>query len=460
MCTKPNIINGYEISCRECDQCMATYKNTWVARSMAERNSVAYTYAFTLTYADVEDEKTGEKRPPLGARVYHYQDVSDFWKRLRERAVNKWKERIDFRYVVVGEKGTKNGRVHYHGVMFSSHPVIELGVMHGALRGGFAYKRRLDWDVWGHGYVEFQKATRKGIAYCLKYIMKGRMTDRRSVGFRREGKTEWLASSRLWCSKTPAVGETWLWTKINDGLAKGRVTPSLRIPVQGGGEWYVAGELQKQMCLYLREANIRYREERGRDLSGWETLLQSCDREIELSDTGEMVKRKAWEWLVNGEEVDTETEELTPQQIEEQREEFDEWYREKQKRSTRYFAAQRAVEKCGNIIPCDECADRLTDAERTSLRQEYLFRKEEWQARRREGAKRRKYYDGDFQTWWRTRLRPSRGCLLRHTPEQQQKFRTLVGRERGDPRNTERAAIGKALQRPPGQQGGKKRQRR
>ena len=76
---------------------------------------------FTLTYADIDGV------PPLGARVYRYKDVQDFWKRIRRAAERKWQETIEFRYIVVGEKGTKNGRCHYHGVMFASRPMTELG---------------------------------------------------------------------------------------------------------------------------------------------------------------------------------------------------------------------------------------------------------------------------------------------------------------------------------------------
>lgn len=181
MCATPKTFDGYEVSCRECNQCAATYKNTWVARCVAEKQTTEYAYAVTLTYADVDGV------PPLGARVYRYSDVAKFWKRIRAAARYRWGENIDFRYVVVGEKGTKFGRCHYHAVVFSSHPIIELGDFSGPDGTGFEYKRRLNWSLWGHGFIEFQVADVAGMAYVLKYVLKSRMTAARSAGYAREG---------------------------------------------------------------------------------------------------------------------------------------------------------------------------------------------------------------------------------------------------------------------------------
>lgn len=433
MCTKPNIINGYEVSCRECDQCAATYKNTWVSRCVAEKQTMPHAYALTLTYADIDGE------PPLGARVYRYKDVQNMWMRIRSAARRKWKgEEFEMRYVVVGEKGTRFGRCHYHGVVFSSHPIIELGKLSGPMGDKFQYKRRLDWSIWGHGFVEFQMADRKGIAYCLKYILKSRMTAARSTGFGREGKTEWLASSYMWCSTTPAVGANWLWEKLSDLVSKGVCPPALRVRVPGGGDWYVSGALQKDMCLYLHDANEEYRKERGRDLAGWSTLIKSVQDEIELADTGEVVKRKPWEWLTNGDTEEEETEYPQGYLQRKHKVEREQFERELQIRQE-VTDARQAVRKCGDILPCVKCTQSLTDDQRADLRQEYLLRYEEWQYLIGEGSRE------EFEEWWRTRLRPSRGCGLRDEPIHKEKFARLVQVTKAQPGLRGKAAIGKAL---------------
>ncbi len=404
MCTKPQIQNGFEVSCRECDQCVATYKNTWVARCVAEKQTLPHAYAFTLTYADVDGE------PPLGARVYRYKDVSDLWKRIRSAGKRKWGETIDLRYVVVGEKGTRNGRCHYHGVVFSSRPIVELGTMRGARTDGFTYKRRLNWSTWGLGFIEFQMADRKGISYALKYILKSRMTAARSEGFAREGKTEWLASSYLWCSKIPAIGEAWLFAKLEELYEKGMCPPALGIRVPGGGDWYIRGELQKRMCLFLHDANREYRERMGRNLAGWSTLIESCQDGIENQETGEIVPRKTWEWLTNGEETEPEITEAAREHANAQ---LDKWaeQREERENSTlfNYRHAKRLRRRCGNILPCSRCKARRSEKDFRNAETEYALEYEAWAGRKAELTERenRKQFESD----WRQENRPSRYCV-------------------------------------------------
>ena len=182
MCNKPLLINGYEVACRDCDECCATYKNGWVARAMAERSCWPHAAAFTLTYAPNEDGSD-----PLGAKVFRYKDVQDMWKRLRSAAARKikrgeWSGVFVLRYIIVGEIGTKFGRVHYHGVWFASHDLRELGVWSHPRIRGFAHNERMNWTMWGNGFVEFQRATRKSVSYTLKYILKSRMTEAKSKG--------------------------------------------------------------------------------------------------------------------------------------------------------------------------------------------------------------------------------------------------------------------------------------
>ena len=438
MCTTPNTINGYEVSCRECNQCVATYKNSWVARCVAEKQTMPFAYAITLTYADVDGE------PPLGARVYRYKDVSDMWKRIRSAGKRKWNENIELRYVIVGEKGTKYGRCHYHGVMFSSHPIIELGEISDARGNGFAYKKRLSWSIWGHGFVEFQKADRKGMSYALKYILKARMTAARSKGYAREGKTEWLASSYLWCSKKPSIAATWLWKKLNELVSKGMCPPGLRVRVPGGGDWYVSGKQQMEMCLFLHQANNEYLQARGRNLAGWSTLLESVQDEIEIADTGELVKRKPWEWLSNGEEQEEQNTEIPASEARAEFERFMEWYAGKRRNAAPITNARAVVRKCGNILPCEECAADLEGRRYVNLKQEYKFRLEEWVTRYGHKGTQRQQKDA-FEEWWRTRLRPSRGCAIRDTDLIQVPFRKLIPVTKAQHGLTAKGAVGKAL---------------
>lgn len=442
MCERPNMINGYEVSCRKCGQCLATYKNTWVARCVAQKETSEYAYSLTLTYADVNG------KPPLGARVFRYSDVMKFWKRLRKNAKKKWKEHVDIRYVVVGEKGTRFGRCHYHAVVFSSHPLDQLGEFAGPNNTGFQYKRRLNWSIWPHGFVEFQEADRDGMAYVLKYVLKGQMNAKKSKGQRREGKTEWLATSYLWCSKVPSIGASWLWQKLRQRADMGLCPSSLRVRVPSGGEWYISGRLQKEMCLYLKERNDLYRSERGRDLAGWKTLLKSVSNEIILEDTGEVVRRKPWEWLTYGEDTERQTE-SDHEGAERQFKKFEREYAKKRRIGAAVRNARATVSKCGNVGPCDICAANLSEFARADAEQEYKLLFWSWADRSRALPDESfEQFEARFQKWWLTRLKPSRWCELKSTPEVLDDFRSLVPLEKATHGTRFKGAIGKALQGP------------
>jgi hypothetical protein len=346
MCLKPLTFNGYETSCRECNECAATYINSWVARCVAEKQTLSNAYSITLTYADVDGV------PPLGARVYRYKDVSDMWKRIRSAGVRKWGKEFELRYVIVGEKGTKFGRCHYHGVIFSNHPIHELGKMTHSKGEGLVYKRRLNWSIWGNGFVEFQTGDRKGMSYALKYILKARMTAARSEGMAREGKTEYLASSYLWCSKVPAIGQTWLWSKLHDLVGRAMCPASLRVRVPGGGDWYIKGKLQKEMCLFLHYANAQHKQEHGCDLAGWQPLVASVSDEIELQTTGQLVKRKPWLWLTEGEQEEEPDDGEQKEQIEFEASELARRI-SANARVGQYAAKAR---RCFGILACSSCA--------------------------------------------------------------------------------------------------------
>lgn len=376
MCTTPLTFDGIEVSCRECDQCVATYKNTWVSRCVAEIQTFPHALAFTLTYADDANGK-----PPLGAKVFRYADVQKMWKTLRYYGREMFGDDFVLRYIVVGEKGTKFGRCHYHGVMFSNYDLRKIGSFEGARTKGFAFKRRLRWlgealgllqkradvkDIWPHGFVEFQQADRDGISYVLKYILKAKMTAEKSKGHKREGKTEWLASSYLWCSKKPAIGETWLARKAHWLLDRGMCFSSLRVRVPGGGDWYVNGETQKRLCLWLHQANTEFKDRTGNNLAGWSTLLASVSDEIENTETGELTPRKAKEWLENGEELW----EPPADAAERAAAQFEQFKAEQLAIQSRKFGvefARQLVRKCGGLRPCADCLALLTQPELDDL---------------------------------------------------------------------------------------------
>ncbi len=87
------------VPCRKCAACVQNRKNDWARRLIIESQAVGMHYFITLTY---ENE-------PI---TYQKNDIKQFIKNLR--AYEK-----DIRYFIVGERGDKNNRVHYHALIFS-----------------------------------------------------------------------------------------------------------------------------------------------------------------------------------------------------------------------------------------------------------------------------------------------------------------------------------------------------
>jgi len=420
MCNKPKTINGQEVACRECNDCCAAYRNTWVARCMAEKATTPHTLAFTLTYGN-----DGDDLVPLGAKVFRYSDVAKFIKRVRynlDVSVNgptrgrghvpkNEREPTWVRYIIVGEKGSRFGRCHYHGVLFTSHPVQSLGTFDRMTpqgrQEGFAFKRRLNWSIWGHGFVEFQEATKKGIAYTVKYILKSRMNAKKSEGTAREGQTEWLANSRLWVSKKPPIGFEYLQNLLVESVRTGVSPSSLRIRVPGAGDWYLTGKLAEIVADYLHRSNA------ARPLAGFQTLVKSVSDEIEDQETGELKNRKIWEILQNGIEEDDDDQEDDDQE---------EFARFKEALEQRQQAGQRLArrKKCYRVQPCARCAVFLTDDEKANADQaEALFKEDYEEDKRRAGGK------GfiSFNQWYERKGQPAVGCYWADVdPEEQYRF--------------------------------------
>lgn len=171
MCTEPGRLpNGQEIGCRKCQQCKDHYRLDWEGRCIAEMRTARRADFLTLTYGREYD---GETRNPvkqgygkvdhLHAAVLTYKDVQDFFKRLRKAG-------HAFRFFVAGEYGSLKGRAHWHVLMYwlSIPPKPS------------AWGTRIDWEPWGHGFVQFDPMTRKDIRYAVKYVQKGNENDMQS----------------------------------------------------------------------------------------------------------------------------------------------------------------------------------------------------------------------------------------------------------------------------------------
>lgn len=405
MCTNPiNISHDLEVSCRSCDECLGTRKNSWVARAMAEKATSADVLAITLTYADDDEGKA-----PLGARVFRYRDFQLFLKRLRSAYFDEHGEHGQIRYICCGEQGSKRGRVHWHVLLFAERSLANLGTFSRSDEPfqEMPIETRSDWSLWPHGFVYVQRPDAGGIAYVLKYAMKDQFGGHKSKGSARFTKSETYAASMFRMSKRPAIGQLFLEQKLAILSDIGTVLPSLQIKVPDySGYWYPSGKTRTHILETFHRINTDHVQTYGVDCPQWSSLLASLsenEKDLELLINGPIIQEE------NYDEVDISA-----------------LARSIADKQSAQFAAdvtRRIVKKCGHILPCEDCRAFGINAKAVETEWKHQFR--EWNATKK--ASITADYPQDrasaFESSWPYWHRVSAGCIQRNDPAVQAAFK-------------------------------------
>lgn len=137
------------VPCGRCIACRIQHSREWATRILHEQMTSGSAIFTTLTY----DSYVGSLR---------YKDLSDFWKRLRKRLNRKIK------YFACGEYGEKNGRPHFHAIIFG----LPLGEEWNTDLGCFYSPDKVIEKAWGHGLVFNGTCTYDSARYVASYILK------------------------------------------------------------------------------------------------------------------------------------------------------------------------------------------------------------------------------------------------------------------------------------------------
>jgi len=152
MCHNPQTNrSGFIYSCGKCSQCHDKYIRQWVFRLQRQQHETPNCLFITLTY-DYNHIKMNK-----GKFTLHKPDYQLFMKRLRKAMPDR-----EIKYVLCGEYGSKQGRPHYHAIMFN----VEMQ----------DYQTIL--TAWGNGHVHVGSVTPASIAYTFKYAVKGDIKSR------------------------------------------------------------------------------------------------------------------------------------------------------------------------------------------------------------------------------------------------------------------------------------------
>lgn len=147
------------VACRRCFSCLKARQNDMVGRCIAEARVAVAVSAVHLTYRD--DAKAKDVRVISDERKH---EVQKWIKRLRKKH--------QLRYLVAGEYGDRNGRLHFHAIIFwHSRPPDMRGTYQNDSwnnRDPYWDHGRTVWDDLGSG----MKAA-NAIRYACYYVVKG-----------------------------------------------------------------------------------------------------------------------------------------------------------------------------------------------------------------------------------------------------------------------------------------------
>lgn len=348
--------DGYTFACRNCDECVATRRSDWVSRALAEASCHKNVLVVTLTY----DDQTPESRD--GAAMFRYSDVAGFLKRVRRALeyrdeTGRLLEAPQVRFICAGEQGSRNGRCHWHIILYSDADLTKIGEFKAPwgvvtdpvdiISAGKTPFRR-SWTMWPHGLVCVQIPDPPGIAYVLKYVTKDQFDANKAKGHKRASKSEPFATGMFRMSKAPPIGWTFVMRKLNEMQAKGYCLPKLAFKIPGSRSyWWPRGHMRKIILERLAEINTKYLAEHGRPLPQWATLLSNLkDNDSDMEALG-----------------------YGPQETEDDDDfqDFGEYIQRRARWLDQEARIRATVRNCGSTLPCGPCLNSLSDPDLQKL---------------------------------------------------------------------------------------------
>lgn len=166
-----------ELPCGQCIGCRLDRARTWATRCMHEASLYKENCFITLTYSNVDDNPSLDKR-----------DMQLFLKRLRKRYSEK-----SIRYFQCGEYGEDLGRKHHHIILFNYYP--EDAVFFTRRNGNNLYLSKIISELWPHGLHSIGAVTFESACYVAKYCLK-KITGDRSAEHYGDRLPEYVTMSR------------------------------------------------------------------------------------------------------------------------------------------------------------------------------------------------------------------------------------------------------------------------
>lgn len=192
------------VPCGQCVGCRLEYSRQWALRCMNEASLHEENCMITLTYKD-------KCLPEYGTLVK--KDFQDFMKRLR-KAISDGRVVCaagKLRYFHCGEYGDKEGRPHYHALLFGFDFADK---KEWSRRNGYpVWRSAVLEELWKYGQSEIGSVTFESAAYVARYVVK-KMGD--GIPFEdqylfcdEDGVVRYLQKEYTTMSRRPGIGKEW-----------------------------------------------------------------------------------------------------------------------------------------------------------------------------------------------------------------------------------------------------------
>ncbi|QXP08155.1 MAG: replication initiator protein [Arizlama microvirus] len=185
-----------KLPCGKCPECMKDYYTNWATRGSRELMRWERNVFITLTYRNECVPKDGSLRK---------KHVQDFIKRVKKHFRSTKENPI--RQTYCGEYGTKDGRPHYHVVLYNCH-FADQKLWRTTDQGNKVFRSETLEKLWPFGNSEFGEAEPGSIAYIYKYILKkkSRKEKKKPLKAYWHGKPVQIEHEFVESSRNPGIG--------------------------------------------------------------------------------------------------------------------------------------------------------------------------------------------------------------------------------------------------------------
>lgn len=200
------------VNCGKCRGCQMDWTRQWSLRCVHETRVHESKYGdgsswfatFTFDPEHLPADQCVSKR-----------DLQLLWKRFRKAGFR-------VRYVGRGEYGERDGRPHYHAILWLSRPLLDVRHFKTNRRGEKLYSSATLSKLWPFGYVTVGAVTPSSAAYVVGYMSKTEADDWESYALLVPGTGELVRRTApfLSMSRRPGIGRAYV-ERFGGELASG-----------------------------------------------------------------------------------------------------------------------------------------------------------------------------------------------------------------------------------------------